>query len=199
MTVVKLSGNAWYKKERIGDGIHVPEFWQLWDMQPRSRSRILVYGRYVETPRKDRVYGEGVYSYSGNLMVATPVPEVLKPLEWYINKYMNTYLYPYNMMLVNWYKNGEEYVSAHQDNEKGIDQSRPIVSVSFGATRKLRIRSKATRKEIATIELKNYDVFTMGGTDFQKLYTHEIVKQSANVVSMPRVSITFRRMFGKNT
>jgi alkylated DNA repair dioxygenase AlkB len=49
----------------------------------------------------------------------------------------------YNGILVNKYKSGEDYISKHSDDEKNLDDS-GVISISYGATRKFRIRDKKT-------------------------------------------------------
>lgn len=52
----------------------------------------------------------------------------------------------YNQVLINWYENGLDYVSAHSNKERQLNPDGDIYSISIGATRKFRIRDKSKRK-----------------------------------------------------
>lgn len=76
------------------------------------------------------------YKYSS----PKPLTKSLKLLLSDINHLFNT---NYNGILVNKYKSGEDYISKHSDDEKNLDDS-GVISISYGATRKFRIRDKKT-------------------------------------------------------
>ena len=84
----------------------------------------------------------------------------------------------FNGILVNKYMDGNDYISAHSDDETGLDLV-GVVSISYGSERIFRIRNKAT-KEIICDELTTHcSILHMVG-NFQKLYTHEIPIQKKN-------------------
>jgi len=95
----------------------------------------------------------------------------------------------FNGILVNKYMDGNDYISAHSDDETGLD-SVGVVSISYGSERKFRIRNKET-KEIMWDELTTHcSILHMGG-NFQELYTHEIPIEKK--IKEPRISFTFRK------
>jgi alkylated DNA repair dioxygenase AlkB len=59
-----------------------------------------------------------------------------------INNKFNT---NFNGILVNRYDNGNDYISAHSDDEGSLSDI-GVVSISYGSTRKLRIREKGSKK-----------------------------------------------------
>lgn len=69
----------------------------------------------------------------------------------------------------------------------------PILSLSFGATRKFRIRDK-NDKIIKDIDLHDSDIIVMCG-NMQKEFKHEIVKVSGEKGAKvgKRINITFRQ------
>ena len=98
----------------------------------------------------------------------------------------------YNMALVNWYKDGEDYISPHSDNERQLIPGEPIACFSFGATRNFRLRPK---KEIeggvsADFFLEHGSLVIMGGNCQQ---THEHSIPISKRVTRSRVSITLRK------
>ena len=66
-----------------------------------------------------------------------------------INDFFGT---EYNGILVNKYKTGEDYISAHSDDEKCLNDV-GVVAISYGATRKFRIRDKRTKKIVRDFAL----------------------------------------------
>ena len=91
--------------------------------------------------------------------------------------------------MVNKYKTGEDYISAHSDDEKNLDDC-GVVAISYGATRKFRIRDKKTQQIVKDFPLESYSMLQMGGK-FQEEFTHEIPRERK--IKDERISFTFRR------
>ena len=56
----------------------------------------------------------------------------------------------FNAILINRYKDGEDKIGAHSDDEKYLDTNAGVVSISYQkkeASRKFRIREKKTKKK----------------------------------------------------
>ncbi len=130
------------------------------------------------------------YRYSGQEIRSNSMydyPFLISILE-YVNNYLKT---QFNAILVNRYNDGSKYISAHSDDEKELDPSNSVVaSLSFGATRKFRIRDRATKEKI-DYDHNSGELLMMQGINFQKEFTHEIPKQLK--VKQPRISLTFRK------
>ena len=95
----------------------------------------------------------------------------------------------FNGILVNKYMDGNDYISAHSDDETGLDKS-GVVSISYGAERKFRIRNKKS-KEIMFDEITTHGCILHMGGNFQELYTHEVPIQKK--IKEHRISFTFRK------
>ena len=95
----------------------------------------------------------------------------------------------FNGILVNKYLGGEDYIGRHSDDETGLDPV-GVVSLSYGAVRKFRIREKKSGKLVLDIPTLPYHLIHMGG-DFQKEFTHEIPVEKK--VKDVRYSFTFRK------
>lgn len=126
------------------------------------------------------------YNYSNQILLAKPMTDQLTTLLNVVNKLYNT---DFNGILVNRYKTGLDYISAHSDDETGLDNS-GVIAISYGAKRIFRIRDKKTKKIVKDIPLESYSIIQMGG-DFQKEFTHEIPVQKK--VLDERISFTFRK------
>jgi len=124
------------------------------------------------------------YKFSGRLMKSKKLTVDLKNL---LNKVNNEFNTKYNGILINLYKDGNDYISMHRDNESEIgDQS--IRCISLGCSRIFRLRNYNNKRE-------KYDIITGHGQMIEMLnecnekYTHEIVKDRSTDI---RISITFR-------
>ena len=93
----------------------------------------------------------------------------------------------FNGILVNYYENGNNYRS-HSDDESELGNN-GVVTISYGSTRKFRIRDKNTKKIFKDIEISNGDMVHMG--EISKEFLHEIPIQRK--IIEPRYSFTFRR------
>lgn len=97
--------------------------------------------------------------------------------------------------LLNWYRDGTDYIAAHRDREAIKGENQIVVGLSFGGTRifKLVPENKDVDPSIK-IEIRNGDLMVMSGVDLQKRYKHTIPRQKD---VEERMSITFRNLTGK--
>lgn len=149
---------------------------------------ITVYGKIVHQRRSIGFFSDTSigYYYSGKLCKSQNLTESLKKLIEHTN---NVFKSNFNGILVNYYENGNDYISAHSDDESGLDSSIGVVALSYGEPRTFRIRDKNTKKIIIDIPTKSYHYISMEG-DFQKEFIHEIPIQKK--IKKPRYSFTFR-------
>jgi alkylated DNA repair dioxygenase AlkB len=127
------------------------------------------------------------YVYSG----ITRTPHAMTPL---LNDVMNACTAAsgaeYNSVLVNLYRDGNDSVSWHSDNEE-INGSEPtIASVSLGATRRFDLRHKESG-ETVRVDLEDGSLLVMSGLS-QHCWVHQIAKTKTKVG--PRINLTFRRV-----
>jgi alkylated DNA repair dioxygenase AlkB len=111
---------------------------------PPKRGQIRVFGKTYEVPRDQVGMGcmEVGYKYSGGTVEQLPWNEEVKKIKQYVEEKTRCH---FNYCLINGYGPGDK-VSYHQDNERNIDQKKPIVSVSFGVTRKFVMASSVNGK-----------------------------------------------------
>jgi alkylated DNA repair dioxygenase AlkB len=127
------------------------------------------------------------YVYSG----ITRAPHAMTPL---LNDVMNACALAsgaeYNSVLVNLYRDGNDSVSWHSDNEE-INGSEPtIASVSLGETRRFDLRHKESG-ETVRVDLEDGSLLVMSGLS-QHCWVHQIAKTKTKVG--PRINLTFRRV-----
>jgi alkylated DNA repair dioxygenase AlkB len=134
------------------------------------------------------------YYYSNQLASSQPLGNYLSELLTDIN---NLYNSDFNGILVNEYMDGNDYISAHCDDEKYLSTT-GVIAISYGAERIFRIKPKKTKEQIINKEkvekvdiiMNHLQVLHMGG-EFQKEFTHEIPKQTK--IKNKRISFTFRK------
>ena len=153
-----------------------------------EKPEIVVFGKKCRQNRNVGFFSDQSigYKYSNNLMKSKPLQEKLSLLLGIINNTLGT---EFNGILVNEYKNGEDYISAHSDDEVGLTDI-GVVSISYGAERTFRIRDKKNKQIVHDEPTTQYSILQMGG-NFQQLYTHEIPIQKK--IKTSRVSFTFRK------
>tara|TARA_B100001094_G_C18074959_1_gene742139 strand:+ start:438 stop:1016 length:579 start_codon:yes stop_codon:yes gene_type:complete len=151
---------------------------------------IIVYGKKCLQRRSIGFFSDESlgYKYSGKIEKSQPLTKNLKLLLNYINKKFES---DFNGILVNKYNNGNDYISDHSDNEKEISD-KGVISVSYGAVRKFRIRNKITKKIVQDIPTENYQIIEMAG-NFQKEFLHGIPIEKK--VKDERISFTFRKHY----
>ena len=96
----------------------------------------------------------------------------------------------FNSVLVNLYRNGQDYVSWHSDDEPELGNNPTIASVSFGATRRFVLRHKSDR-DLNKVEeaLTHGSLLIMQGTT-QHFWQHQVPKTAKKI--SPRINLTFR-------
>jgi len=158
------------------------------DGKLEKNPKITVYGNSAIQHRcigffSDKSVG---YKYSGQLMKSQQLTNDLTILLNQVNKFFKT---DFNGILVNKYSDGNDYIGAHSDDEKCLSDV-GVVSISYGCTRKFRIRDKNSKKIIGDIPTKPNEMIQMGG-NFQQEFTHEIPIEKT--IMLPRWSFTFRK------
>jgi len=151
---------------------------------------IQVWGKEVQEPRFGAFFSIGGidgYTYSKR---KRPTSDITKfPALYVLMKDVSKKLkVEFNSCLVNWYRDGEDYIGEHSDDEKDL-KSCHIASISLGSERDFVIRSKKDRTNRIVLSLLSGSLLHMYG-GCQKNYTHGVPKRKK--VKSPRMNITFR-------
>ena len=97
----------------------------------------------------------------------------------------------FNSCLLNYYRNGQDSMGWHQDNEKSLGANPTIVSASFGGERLFKLKHIADKKLKHDVFLKDRSLFIMAG-ETQHYYKHALPKTQQIV--QPRINLTFRNV-----
>ncbi len=156
-----------------------------WKQEP-----IKIFGKAVMQPRLTAWCSNNnrSYSYSGITMQAQPFSEGLMQIKLKVDTLCEV---AFSNALLNWYRDGNDSMGWHRDNEKELGKNPTIASVSFGASRKFEFRNYANKKLKQTLILPSGSVLIMKG-ETQQYWEHQLPK-STSILS-PRINITFRLM-----
>ena len=176
--------NYFSKKESTAyfDNLYSEISWQ--------EKQIKLFGKKIMQPRLMAWHGDKgkQYSYSGITLQATPWTAELVKIK---NKIEKLNIGVFNFVLLNLYRNGEDSMGWHRDNEKELGQQPIIGSVSFGETRRFCLHHKAKDLKIS-LDLTDGSYLQMQG-DSQKYWRHCIPKEKNR--SNPRINLTFRFIY----
>jgi alkylated DNA repair dioxygenase AlkB len=180
----------------------------LFNLHPEQRGKIQMKSGELESPRWHKSYlntpspnpaTHFSYMFSGHndTSVRDPLPLASLPFLEYVNRDGAGY----NQVVVNWYKDGQDYTAQHSDCEDGMKEGADIVVISLGEERNFKIRPKninvdgadkdtdvVTKVEGLDIPCPHGSILTMGGHT-QKFFRHGVPKSASEA---PRISITFR-------
>ncbi len=150
-----------------------------------------VFGKEHMQPRLTQWFGPpgGTYRYSGIEMRPVEWPSWLEATRQGIEATAGV---RFNSMLGNLYRNGQDTVGWHADDEPELGHQPVIASLSLGAGRDFRLKHR-TRDDVApvTLHLGHGDLLVMAGNT-QHAWLHTVPRRAR--VSKPRVNFTFRRL-----
>ena len=155
---------------------------------PWTQERIQLFGRSVLQPRLQAWYGDKSYSYSGLTMPAMPMTERLQSVKSRCEGVANQ---TFNSVLLNLYRDGQDSMGAHQDNEPELGQNPTIASLSLGATRRFTLKHLHTGQN-HDIELSHGSLLIMAG-EMQHHWKHGLPKTNQSIGE--RINLTFRTIF----
>lgn len=181
----KLNHNSWVD-EFLLPADFTYNFDALWRLHPEHRGTVMMFGKRVTVSRYVQSYIQA-YRFS---WTTHPAVDLLPPFVPFLD-FANSLGYgTFNMALVNWYENGEDYIGPHSDAESQMRRYSPILSISLGAQRTFRVTPKCGGRSVLDIAMRDRTVLVMGG-HMQTHYKHQVPKQKACCGA--RINITFRQ------
>ncbi|MBL6719975.1 MAG: alpha-ketoglutarate-dependent dioxygenase AlkB [Planctomycetes bacterium] len=147
-----------------------------------------ILGREVPMPRRIAWFGEHAIGYSGLVHPARPLPEALRALAERLEEATGQ---PYNGVLLNLYRDGDDAMGWHSDDDFDAGPHRGIASVSLGATRRFRVRARRGGGPSVGVDLEHGSLLWMP-PGFQELHQHAVPRTRRAVG--PRINLTYRWM-----
>lgn len=158
-----------------------------------QQKNIRLFGREVMQPRLVAWYGDAGadYVYSGVRNIPLPWPACLVEIRQRVQQLVQS---EFNSVLCNLYRNGDDSVGWHSDDEAELGPEPMIASVSFGATRRFSLQHKRDKTVKGHLDLPDASLLLMKGAT-QQNYRHAVLK--AKTESAPRINLTFRKIIIK--
>ena len=149
----------------------------------------IAFSRRFNIPRLQAWYAdEGVhYRYSDNMLQSHRWTESLLSVKKHVE---NISGYLFNSVLLTYYRNGEDFVPWHADDEIELGDAPIIASLSLGASREFHYRRKESGEQ-GSMQLHDGELIVMQPA-FQQYWEHCIPSQIE--VVEPRINLTFRNV-----
>jgi alkylated DNA repair dioxygenase AlkB len=129
------------------------------------------------------------YGYSGIKLEPVPWQALVSEIKQYMQTLSGT---DFNSVLLNYYRDGQDSVAWHADDEAELGSNPVIASLSLGAQRMFHLRHKRDKsRDRYRMALRNGSVLIMGNT-LQNNWLHQLPKEF-NLQS-PRINLTFRKV-----
>ncbi len=154
---------------------------------PWQQERINLFGKSVLQPRLQSWHGEVAYTYSGLTMSPHPWTAELISLKERCEAIAEA---RFNSVLANLYRNGQDSMGWHQDNEPALGRNPVIASLNLGESRRFVLRNLHCKTQIE-YELSHGALLVMAG-ELQHHWRHSVPKTSKP--KGERINLTFRHI-----
>lgn len=154
-----------------------------------SQPEITLFGKRMKVPRLQAWYGEPDvgYSYSGLFMLPMPWEDKLLQLKRYCEQTCDV---AFNSVLVNLYRDGQDSMGMHADDEPELGVEPVIASVSLGASRNFDFKHRQSGEKKRVV-LQDGSLLIMRGRT-QHFWQHGINKTKKPISE--RINFTFRHV-----
>lgn len=151
------------------------------------QEEIIVYGKPYLQPRLSAWHGDLSYSYSGIRLEPLPWTPILLDLKARVEALTGN---EFNSVLLNYYRDQNDSMGMHSDDERELGPQPAIASLSLGDERRFLLKHK-NRKDLKTVKLALHSgsLLLMRG-DTQQYWRHGINKETRPCG--PRINLTFR-------
>ncbi|MCH7398325.1 alpha-ketoglutarate-dependent dioxygenase AlkB [Belliella sp. DSM 107340] len=153
---------------------------------------IWMFGKKIMQPRLTALYGDPYipYRYSGIEMTAHNWIKPLLRIKDEIEAFCGS---EFSHVLLNYYRNGQDSMGWHRDNEKSLGENPLIASVSFGIDREFQFRKYEDKQSKKAVNLTHGSLLLMKGKT-QQFWEHQLPKSKK--IKNPRINLTFRKILG---
>ena len=166
-------------------------FSKLRDDTTWLHQEVLVWGKRHLQPRLTAWYGDPgrSYTYSGTVMHPLPWTDLLLSIKRELEELVGT---QFNSVLLNLYRDQNDRMGFHSDNEPSLGPDPTIASLSYGAARTLLFKHKR-RKDLPfkSLRLTSGSLLLMKGAT-QRNWNHGINRETS--ACGPRINLTFRNI-----
>lgn len=161
---------------------------ELTTQTPWQQPQVQIYGRQVPVPRLVAWYGdaEASYRYSGLTHQPLPWTPLLEVVRTQVEQAVGQ---PLNGVLLNYYRDGQDSMGWHSDDEAELGENPLIASLNLGGTRRFDLRRKGHNRIEHSLLLTHGSLLVMRGPT-QHHWQHQVAKTRSPCA--PRLNLTFR-------
>ena len=158
---------------------------------PWQQDSIRIAGRLIAVPRLQCWMGDASsrYGYSGIRLQPVGWQETVLFIR---HRVQDLVAMEFNSVLLNYYRNGQDSVAWHADDEKELGPDPLIASVSLGAERPFQLKSKMPGSYSNYRLLLQSGSILLMGKGMQINWLHQLPK--VKNMSQPRINLTFRNI-----
>jgi alkylated DNA repair dioxygenase AlkB len=161
---------------------------------PWTQHTISMFGQKLLAPRLSSWHGsaDARYRYSGTQY--DPLPNT--PALQHIQDRLSAHALRFNSVLCNYYRNGQDSMGWHSDDEPELGPQPVIASISFGAPRRFCFRHKRTKIR-HELTLRHGSLLIMRGLT-QHAWQHALPKTARPILrggDPARINLTYRWIF----
>lgn len=160
---------------------------------PWQQESLKIAGKLRAIPRLQCWMGDRTsqYGYSGVRLTPCPWHETVRTIHDRVAGLSGS---AFNSVLLNFYRNGQDSVAWHADDEAELGDNPLIASVSLGAQRTFELKQKhQTPARKYQLPLRHGSLLIMGGT-MQQHWLHQLPKEKGLLEA--RINLTFRNIVG---
>jgi alkylated DNA repair dioxygenase AlkB len=152
---------------------------------------IKIFGKTIPQPRLTALYAinSQPYTYSGLTLNPHPLNKELKAIH---SKIFENTGYNFTHCLANLYRDGNDSMGWHADNEKELGKDPIIASLSLGGVRNFQLKHKNNKDIKYSLPLDHGSLLIMKGKT-QDFWKHQLPKTKKLI--LPRINLTFRTIF----
>ncbi|MDX1811708.1 MAG: alpha-ketoglutarate-dependent dioxygenase AlkB [Gammaproteobacteria bacterium] len=164
-------------------------FYELLAGNHWNNARYKVGGREFVMPRVQTWYADPgiLYNFSYKLHNQRDWTPALKHLRQSIETFSG---HSFNSVLINYYRDGQDRVDWHSDNERELGAQPMIASLSLGADRNFYYKNKRTAEQGSVLLTKGSLLLMY--PEFQHQWLHSIPVDKA--LTRSRINLTFRKV-----
>jgi alkylated DNA repair dioxygenase AlkB len=150
---------------------------------------IKIFGKTHQIPRLQAWYADNEieYTYSGKKLQRHNWNNLLLEIK---EKIENITSFKFNSVLANLYRDGNDSMGLHSDDEKELGNKPVIASLSLGETREIYFKHKNKKLNLIIPQASGQLIVMHGKT--QEYWKHEIKKTKK--IKKPRINLTFRNI-----
>lgn len=155
---------------------------------PWEQPEVFIHNQHFPVPRLLAWYGdpEAAYRYSGLLHQPLPWTPLLSEIRARVEEAAGQ---PLNGVLLNYYRDGNDSMGWHSDDEAVLGRNPLVASLNLGGPRRFDLRRKGSSRIEHSLALGSGSLLVMAGAT-QHHWQHQVAKTRKPVA--PRINLTFR-------